>query len=526
MKIKMDAGGGRMAGNTFGGEGLQSPPSEALSERLFNGLKDGTRISVNNGSIGSELTLSPQALDAFITDFSRVSEGFISGDGSIEGLEKFAIALDSYKNFLTQLDSVVETRGVNGLTNDTADTAKKELFENTQKILSLIAGKMAHELTVHIMAKGLSSIPEDKRKQLKQFVEELQNKYGERIKKKWSKLITGPIELLAAVLDGKKIIFLGGSSNNLDENGIQQRGKGRDFLSHLIQQDGDMDGDGFQDDDSIVFYDPQIHEETHGRGYNFSVDGPTEALARDLSAVNVYEIGNRSLSIVTMMEIICDVAKGKKIVFWMDDRFIPVEPNTKDGKETVNQIIEKHIAVLVKAEKDARNYFMKFVNEFNKVTARKNPVIVEYTAEEENDLKNRKRKPWFDENKNLVFDIYPDRFSADVLIRALMRIAEDLPTKVVFHGTVAGKENDDVKLKGRIQGEPHKLNYLEPEESPRKRWYEFYKKFGGNLRIQLLRWHNEKHKRQRDKKTNIANFALGPKDAFNQLKKILREENS
>jgi len=355
-----------------------------------------------------------------------------------------------------------------------------------EAILASLARKIA--LRIAQIDMSHSSMTVARRIQLKELVYELQEKYGgEKVKKEWKKLISGPFELALAVLDRKKIIFCGGSSNYIDENGVGQRGIGRDYLNRLFDADKDIDGDGKSDDDSIVFYDPQIHLDTHGREYNYNIDGPTEALARDLSEIAIYEIANTTVSFVTMMEIIRDVAKGKKIVFWMGDKFIPIKPNHEGDKDKLAKILEVHLATFFKAESSARSYFMKFAKQFKEEGY---PINFEYVTDSETTQK-RKRKPWFDDENNkteLHFDIYKDLFCSDVLIRALMRIAERKQTTIIFHDISEGKEDDVSLLKERYENpnsDTKDLRLLQEGAN-------FYQRYSNKMRDLFFRWHKTK----------------------------------
>lgn len=104
----------------------------------------------------------------------------------------------------------------------------------------------------------------------------------------------------------RSVVFAGGTSNVMTAAGDLTRNTARDGIHALLAQL------------AVPFYDPQIHPETHGRDYNYDVDGPAEQAARAASKLTVYELGGGAQGCVTAMEIISDAAAGKNLLVWLN----------------------------------------------------------------------------------------------------------------------------------------------------------------------------------------------------------------
>jgi len=113
--------------------------------------------------------------------------------------------------------------------------------------------------------------------------------------RKWENLLVGKEEAK------KTKVFSGGTCNIATPNGMI-RNTGRDLLNNVLNKMG------------TPFFDPQIHEDTHGREYVYDLDGPAEQLARENAKVLIYEIAPYTLATVTMLEILQDAVSGKKVI--------------------------------------------------------------------------------------------------------------------------------------------------------------------------------------------------------------------
>ena len=112
------------------------------------------------------------------------------------------------------------------------------------------------------------------------------------------------MNLLLGTDADQTVVFSGGTCNVIDANGAKIRSIGRDELNDWLETMG------------LKFFDPQIHPDTHGRDYDYDVDGPAEQSARANAKVTLYEIATDTLGGVTIMEILRDAALDKPLVVW------------------------------------------------------------------------------------------------------------------------------------------------------------------------------------------------------------------
>lgn len=89
-------------------------------------------------------------------------------------------------------------------------------------------------------------------------------------------------------------VFSGGACNILDENGHLLRNAERDRINDWMTAR------------EVVFFDPQIHPDTHGIEYDYGVHQPLEMAARKAAKVNLYEVSPRSFGGITSLEIAVD----------------------------------------------------------------------------------------------------------------------------------------------------------------------------------------------------------------------------
>jgi len=218
--------------------------------------------------------------------------------------------------------------------------------------------------------KESSSFSEDDISRLITVIQELDTRYGEKIDKpkQWEQLIRGPFELALAVLQGKKIIFSGGSSNFIDgETGIKMDGKSRDDINDLLNELG------------LAFFDPEVSEETHGRNYIYEIDGPVEQLARLLSQLNgmqFFSVDKKSLSGVTILELIMDTMlsiqggsgeiNAAEIITLADAQFEPEFPEKM--RLGYWSVLEAHLEEFAKAERNMRKSFVDFAKQIDNLT--------------------------------------------------------------------------------------------------------------------------------------------------------------
>ncbi len=113
----------------------------------------------------------------------------------------------------------------------------------------------------------------------------------------WKNLVSGEQA-------NRTVVFSGGASNTITGGGGTARSIGRDRFNTWL------------DSLEVPFFDPQIHPSTHGRSYDWSVDGPAEKAARAAASVLFYQIGDDTIAGVTALEVIKDGVSGRPVVVW------------------------------------------------------------------------------------------------------------------------------------------------------------------------------------------------------------------
>lgn len=124
------------------------------------------------------------------------------------------------------------------------------------------------------------------------------------LKRMWKRLLMGADEAVNTV------VFSGGACNIITADGKKARNTGRDELNAWL------------DTLDVAFFEPQIHEDTHGRGYDYDIDGPAEQAARKAAKVTLYELAPDTMGGVTCLEVLRDAMSGKTVVIWLSgDKF-------------------------------------------------------------------------------------------------------------------------------------------------------------------------------------------------------------
>ena len=124
-----------------------------------------------------------------------------------------------------------------------------------------------------------------------------------------SKLVTSEM-MVEGVMP---LLFTGGACNIQAPEG-PIRNPGRDPLAKWL------------DSHDWSYFDPQIHPKTHGRDYQWEIDGPQESLARKIAKLRVYEITSTTIGAVSVMEIMDDARRGRKSIVWFNEghEFAPI----------------------------------------------------------------------------------------------------------------------------------------------------------------------------------------------------------
>lgn len=119
--------------------------------------------------------------------------------------------------------------------------------------------------------------------------------------KQWS--VTGEMSTVAATL-----VFSGGSCNILNAEGKLLRNTERDPINDWLTEQ------------KILFYDPQIHPDTHGVEYNYDLHHRLEKAARKAAKINLYEISSRTFGGISSLEIAADQFRWQEpmVIYFSD----------------------------------------------------------------------------------------------------------------------------------------------------------------------------------------------------------------
>ena len=171
----------------------------------------------------------------------------------------------------------------------------------------------------------------------------------------------------------KALLFTGGACNIQGAEG-PIRNPGRDRLATWLDHRG------------WSYYDPQIHPDTHGREYIWGIDGPQEKKAREEAKIRIYELTSKTISAVTMLEIMDDARRDRSSIVWFNGgrSFVPIGLGHRDElqtnqtlRESVGETIYGHLLAYVKAGHQLRNELalmladceqIIFVNDFDELT--------------------------------------------------------------------------------------------------------------------------------------------------------------
>lgn len=163
-------------------------------------------------------------------------------------------------------------------------------------------------------------------------------------------------------------VFSGGACNLLDNSGNLLRNVERDIINDWLTGQG------------ITFYDPQIHPDTHGVEYDYSVHHQLELAARQNADICLFEISPRTFGGVSSLEIALEEFKRDRptIIFFSDgnqnkdgipahsaDGYPLFEPYGIRGKEEARRA---HYREMVKNADRMRKYLMVFAQELHALT--------------------------------------------------------------------------------------------------------------------------------------------------------------
>ena len=163
-------------------------------------------------------------------------------------------------------------------------------------------------------------------------------------------------------------VFSGGACNILNADGILLRNTERDVINDWLTEK------------NIVFFDPQIHPDTHHVEYNYDIHHPLEFAARDAAKVNLYEVSPRTFGGISSLEIASDHFEHQEpMVIYYSDGYadkdeIPVHskrghplfvPDNIYGSE---QAMAAHYQEFVKNANHMRKYLLTFAQKMETLT--------------------------------------------------------------------------------------------------------------------------------------------------------------
>jgi len=163
-------------------------------------------------------------------------------------------------------------------------------------------------------------------------------------------------------------VFSGGACNILDDTGTLLRNAERDRINDWLT------------DSNIVFFDPQIHPDTHGVEYDYHVHQPLEMAARKSAKINLYEVSPRSFGGITSLEIAVDRFRFLEpmVVYYSD-----ADPDHDDipayskmghplfvptGIEDYEAAMNAHYKEFRKNGNNMRKYLLAFAREISTLT--------------------------------------------------------------------------------------------------------------------------------------------------------------
>ena len=175
---------------------------------------------------------------------------------------------------------------------------------------------------------------------------------------------------LTRTLDETKeiLVFSGGACNIRDETGKLLRSTERDPINEFLSKN------------NILFFDPQIHPDTHGTTYTYDIHQPMEVAARKHAKINLFEISPRTFGGATSLEIAVDEHQfnDPSIIYFSDGvhhtDVIPI--HSADGYPLFepygihdNDLARAtHYKEYIKNANRLRRYLMKFAEDLSALT--------------------------------------------------------------------------------------------------------------------------------------------------------------
>lgn len=163
-------------------------------------------------------------------------------------------------------------------------------------------------------------------------------------------------------------VFSGGACNILDAEGKLLRNSERDVINDWLSTQ------------KTIFFDPQIHPDTHGVEYEFEIHSKLEIAARKAAYLNLYEISPRTFGGICSLEIAADHFRwNEPMVIYYSDGYTGedrVPAHSKYGhplfvpygihkNEKANQA---HYREMQKNANNMRKYLLHFAREMESLT--------------------------------------------------------------------------------------------------------------------------------------------------------------
>lgn len=163
-------------------------------------------------------------------------------------------------------------------------------------------------------------------------------------------------------------VFSGGACNIRDKEGNLLRNSERDGINDWLSKK------------RIIFFDPQIHPDTHGEEYNYAKHSKLEIAAREAATLNLYEISPRTFCGISSLEIAADHFRWEEpmVLYYSDGNTLEDRiPDHSDKGHPLfvpygihrNEAADKaHYREMVKNANNMRKYLMHFAREMGALT--------------------------------------------------------------------------------------------------------------------------------------------------------------
>jgi len=213
-------------------------------------------------------------------------------------------------------------------------------------------------------------------------------------------------------------VFTGGACNVLNEEGKLLRNQERDRINDWLTGKG------------VLFFDPQIHPDTHGAEYDYAIHHVIEVAAREAAKINLYEVSPYTFGGISSFEIAVDCFRWKEpmVIYYSDgdpeNDVIPAHsdkghplfvPRGIDTEHTV--AIDAHYQEFRKNGNNMRKYLMGFAREMDTLTT-----------------------TFSDTPARGDIVITPDRMHATDLFEAIIRAASNERVFVTFTGGKSARD--------------------------------------------------------------------------------------